>query len=435
MEKKKKILIISYYWYPSGGIGVQRCTKFAKYLKKLGWELTIYTTKNAAYPYLDTSYKNDIPENIKVIKRKILEPFDLFKKLSGRKKNDAMSNPVHVRRKQSQLFDNFAIWVRGNFFIPDARSLWIKPSVKFLTKYLKENPVDLVLSDGPPHTNTEIARQISEKLNIPFLADFQDPWTQVDYYKFLKLTNWADKKHKKLEQKTFQQANKITIASPSWKKDLENIGAKNVDVIFWGYDEDDFSQFQNIELDKKFTISHLGLLGFDRKPDILFKVLQDLKSEITNFKTDLQLNLYGMIDFSVWESIEKYNLKENTFDGGTVERKKAIEITLKTQMLLLPLNKSDNVKGRIPGKLFENLRSYRPILCLSPDDTDVSKIIKETNCGKSFNYDDYENIKKYIVFLYKKFLNKENSSTAKNIISYSVENQVKKLSNYLKEII
>ena len=436
MNQKKKILIITYYWYPSGGIGVQRCTKFTKYLTKLGWDVTVYTAKNATYPYLDTSYKKDIPNNIKVIKRPIIEPFGLFKKLSGRKKDEAMSNPMHVRRKKSQLFDNFAIWIRGNFFIPDARSLWIKPSVKFLTHYLKENPVDVVLSSAPAHTSTEIARRICQKMNIPFLADFRDPWTQVDYYKVLKLTSWADKKHKKLEQKVFQQANKITISSPSSKKDLESIGAKNVSAILLGYDEEDFTPFKNVKLDTKFTIAHLGSFGIDRKPDTFFEVLKELKNELPSLKDTLQLNLYGMIDFSIWESIEKYGLKENIFDGGTIERKKAIEISLKAQILLLPINKSGNIKGRIPGKLFENMRSHRPILCLSTEnDTDVSKIIEETNTGKCFHYDDHENIKKYLTLLYDNFLKKKNKLSVKNIDFYSTENQVKILSRYLQEII
>ncbi|MCD6367231.1 MAG: glycosyl transferase family 1, partial [Bacteroidales bacterium] len=239
----KKVLIISYYWPPAGGISVLRTLKFTKYLRKFGWEPIVYAPQNASYLYLDKNNFDDIPENIEIIRRKILEPFNLFRILTGRNKNDT-SNPVYATSRKSFL-DNFSIWLRGNFFIPDARCLWIKPSVKFLTGYLKENPADAILTDGPPHTNTVIGMRLAQKFNIPFLADFQDPWTQVDYYKMMKIGKRADKKHHRLEQEVFRVAKKITIASPTWAKDLEKIEAKNVDTIYYGYDEEDFKNITN----------------------------------------------------------------------------------------------------------------------------------------------------------------------------------------------
>jgi len=158
--------------------------------------------------------------------------------LTGRK--GAMINPIHVRDKEPGLIEKLLIWIRANYFIPDARALWIRPSVRKLIRYLKKNPVDAIFSDGPPHTNTVIALRIAKKTGIPWIADFQDPWTQVDYYKLFPIGKRADRKHHRLEQETFQTAKKITTVSPSWKDDLESIGAKDVGVIYYGYDEDDF---------------------------------------------------------------------------------------------------------------------------------------------------------------------------------------------------
>ncbi len=432
-KQLKKVLIITYYWPPSGAIGVHRCLKFAKYLRDFGWEPIVYTAKDAQYPYLDDSNFKHIPEGIEILKQKAKDPFNLFKIVSGRRKDTVVSNPVHVREKKHKLIDKIAIWIRGNFFIPDARSLWIKPSVKYLSEYLKTNKIDAIISDGPPHTNTVIAYKLSEKFKIPWIADFQDPWTQVDYYKLFNISKFAHKKHVKLEQKAFAISKKITIASPSWKIDLESIGAKNVDVIFWGYDEDDFRDLKKNQTDK-FVISHAGLLGFDRNPEVFFKVLKDLKSEITGFSDNLQIQLAGSVDYSVKESLIKENLEENTLFLGNIPRDKALKLTVDSDLLLLPLNIAENAMGRIPGKLFEQIRSNNPILCLGPKGSDVEKIITETKTGNSFEYSDYHGIKGFVKQVWLAGKTEFNTVEPEIIKDYSVKKQVKKISEYLNEI-
>ncbi|HON19008.1 MAG TPA: glycosyl transferase family 1 [Salinivirgaceae bacterium] len=432
-NKRKKVLIITYYWPPSGGVGVHRCLKFAKYLRHFDWDPVVYTAENAHYPYFDETNFKHIPEGLTVLKHPIWEPYDLFKLASGRKRSNAMNNPVHVRDKRTWV-DNLAIWIRGNFFIPDARMFWIRPSVKYLSEWLTKHPVDAILSDGPPHTNTVIACKLSKKFNIPWLADFQDPWTQVDYYQLLKLTPWAHRRHVKMEQEVFKTAKKITIASPSWKEDLEAIGAQNVDVIFWGYDEDEFSSTRQ-QLDSRFTITHAGMLGFDRLPDTLFKVLSDLKNQIEGFDKNLLIQLPGMVDISVIESLKKNNLMEQSWLPGTVSRTEAIQLTFNSQVLLLPLNKADNVKGRIPGKLFECLRAYRPILCLGPSDSDVAKIIASTGAGNTIDYDNYEGIRNFILERYQAYLQGTNYIPQSDIEQFSVKNQTGKIAAFLNQIV
>lgn len=433
----KKVLIISYYWPPSGGIAVQRCLKFAKYLPEYGWDPTVYAPENAQYPVFDPSTLEELPEGLKVIKKPIIELFGLYKKLSGKTKSDGVSgNPLQVRSSKYNLIDEFAIWFRGNFFIPDARALWVRPSVKFLTEYLKKNPVDAIFSDGPPHTNTRIACKVSENTGIPWLADFQDPWTQVDYYSLLKLTKWADRRHRQMEQEAFRVAKKMTIASPSWKTDIESIGAKNVNVIYWGYDEYDFRNAppkgsQNDE----FIVSHAGQLGFDRNPDGFLKALAELLGENPVFAGKVKIKLAGSVDYSVKKGIKELGLEHLTSYLGNIKREDAIKLTLNSQLLLLPLNKAPNAKGRIPGKLFEYLRSDVPIICFGPADSDVGNILQETSHGMSFLYEDYLAIKSYLSELFdhwEKGLAPLNSTY--DISKYSVKNQTKKLASYLDEI-
>ena len=429
----KKVLIITYYWPPAGGISVLRCLKFAKYLKRQGWEPIIYKPSNADYFHYDENNFKDIPDEITILEQPINEPFNLFKKLTGRKKNDS-SNPVYARDKKVPFIDDLAIWIRGNFFIPDARFMWIKPSVEYLKKFLINHPVDAILTDGPPHTNTVIACQLSKELNIPWLADFQDPWTQVDYYKMLKIGKRADKKHRKMEQDVFKTAKKITIASPTWANDLEEIGAKNVDVIFWGYDEDDFRDLKN-NLDSKFTIYHGGILGFDRNPEIFFNVLADLKNEIPDFSSDLEIKLAGNVDVDVLKSLKNSNLEENLNNLGFIKRHEALQCAMNARLLLLPVNKADNAKGRIPGKLFELLRTSRPIIGLGIKGGDVENIILKCNAGVYLNYDDYNEIKEYITNQYFQFKKGNMVNTFADVEEYSIENQTKKISRYLDSIV
>lgn len=430
----KKVLIITYYWPPAGGIGVLRCLKLAKYLRSFGWEPIIYTTKDADYPYFDENNEKDIPEGIQVLKQPIMEPFGLFKKLTGRKKGTPLNNIVHVRDKQT-IIDKLGIWVRGNFFIPDARCLWIKPSVKYLKEYLKENPVDAILTDGPPHTNTAIGLHVAKETGIPWLADFQDPWTQVDYYKLFKVSSWAHKKHSKLEQEVFKTANKITIASPTWGKELEEIGAKDVSVWYYGYDEDDFSSLLPKQ-DEKFSICHAGLLGFDRNPENLLIALAELCEEVDGFKDKLSLKMIGQLDFEVLNKIETLGLNNNLNSLGTVSRARVLEEISNAWVLLLPINKADNAKGRIPGKLYEYLRVQRPILCLGPNNGDVAKIIGETESGKNFEYDDKQGIKNWVREQFVLFSNGRfgNGKGHDVIVKYSNKKQSEKIARYLDEI-
>jgi len=191
----KKALIITYYWPPSGGAGVQRWLKFVKYLREFGWEPIVYTPENPEFPEIDESLYSDIPENLTVIKTPIREPYTAYKKFIGRTKKEKINAGFLSEKKRNPFLENISVWIRGNFFIPDARLLWIKPSVKFLLKYLTGNPVDIIISTGPPHSMHIIAMKLNESLKLPWVADFRDPWTNIDFYKDLKLTSWADSRH------------------------------------------------------------------------------------------------------------------------------------------------------------------------------------------------------------------------------------------------
>jgi len=431
---KKKVLIITYYWPPSGGIGVLRCLKIAKYLRKYGWEPIIYTAKDAHYPTIDPTNEKDIPKDCTVLKQKIWEPYHIYKFITGKKKDANVNGVLMSMDEKAGLAHKFSVWVRSNFFIPDARAAWIKPSFKFLSAYLEENKIDAMFTCGPPHTNTRIATLLKEKFDIPYLSDFQDPWTQVDYFKQLRLTGWGLKKHQRLEQEAFQAADAMTIVSEFWKKDLASIGGKNISVLYWGYDPDDFKNISP-KIDDKFTLSHLGIMGHDRNPKVLFQVIKELNAEIEGFKEDFQLKLVGQIDFTVKEEFEKAGIASNVNFVGSVTRGEALQLTCSSNVLLLLLNQQENAQGRVPGKFFEYLASKRPIMVLGPTDGDVAQITEKTKRGSTLNYDDGAGMKSMLTDLYHQFKSgKLKQSLQEEIEEYSHPVLTQKVAGLLDKI-
>ena len=432
---RKRVLIISYYWPPSGGIAVLRCLKIAKYLRQYGWEPVIFTASDAHYPTIDRSNDRDLPADLEVIRQPILEPYAWYKRFMGKPADENVNNVFYTDKADGGWKHRLAVWVRSNFFIPDARALWIGGSVRRLTKYLAEHPVDAILSDGPPHSNTRIATLVSRHTGIPWLADFQDPWTQVDYYQMLNLTGWGRRRHERLEQEAFAQARLTTIVSPSWKHDLETIGAHNVRVLYWGYDPDDFAGLRR-QPHPKFTLTHLGIMGHDRNPEVLFAALRSLSDTVEGFAEDFELRLYGQIDHRVLNSIERYGLAGQVVFAGSVSREEALQQTLDSRVLLLLLNQQANARGRIPGKLFEYLAVGRPVINFGPEDSDVAGILKRAGRGTTFPYDTAPaHPAQYLLQLYREYRQgTERKSDEQEIIAYSHPVLVKKLAGWLDEI-
>lgn len=429
----KKVLIISYYWPPSGGIAVHRCLKFAKYLREFGWEPIICTADNPEYPVLDEGNFKDVPLDATIIKTKIWEPYNLFKLITGKKRKERIHN-VFIEEEKSGFTHKLGIWIRGNIFIPDARRFWIRPSIKFLSEYLKGNPVDVMFTNGPPQTTHMIAYGVKKKLGIPWHADFQDPWTQVDYFPQLMLNPISLKIHKAMEQRVFRWADKVTICSDAWKRDLESIGAKDVGVIVWGYDEDDFKNIK-VDLSQKFTLSHYGSLGPDRNAKTLWKACSIIAKENEQFANDLEIELAGFIGHAILNEIESLGLKKNLVLFEHLSRKETLLRMHRSQILLLILNDMPNVNGRLPGKLFEYLASRRPILVIGPEESDASKIVYSVNAGSTCHFSDLEKTIITIKILYDKFKKGQLLPNETDISRYSNRNLTRQLAGYLDQVV
>lgn len=431
----KKILIITYYWPPSGGAGVQRWLKFAKYLRNFGWEPVIYTPLNPEFPAIDNTLAKDIPADVEVIRTPIWEPYEFYKKFTGKKSTTKINSGFLNDKKSPGLVEQLSVWIRGNLFIPDARKFWIKPSVRFLTKYLKENHVDAIVSTGPPHSMHLIALAIKTRLNIPWLADFRDPWTDIDYYKELNISAFADRKHKKLELKTIKACSAMVVVSGDMKENYEKMGANNVNIITNGFDPDDMAVDQVVR-DKKFSISHIGTLPPSLNLKGLWQVLSELSESLPNFRNDLEIKLVGKVDHSVIDDLKSYNLSDQLNRIEYVTHDKAAFLMRQSAILLLAINKdSPNAKGILTGKFFEYLASGRPIMAIGPTDGELAQILKESEAGVIATYDDLAQIKKIITSLYEKYLHNDLSNNPKGIEKYTRKNLTSELVTILNKMI
>jgi glycosyltransferase involved in cell wall biosynthesis len=392
----KKVLIISYYWPPSGGAGVQRWLKFAKYLPEFGWEPHIYTPENPEAPAQDESLLNDIPKEVVVIKQPIFEPYGFYKKFTGNKKSVNAGFLSENKDSRKKFTEQLSIWVRGNLFIPDARKFWIKPSIKFLIEYIQKEGIEVVVSSGPPHSMHLIAMGLKKKLKIKWIADFRDPWTNIDFYKDLMLTKAADRKHHRLEKEVLQTADEVITIGNTMAEEFEDIRKAKVQVITNGYDSDDF-EFVKKEATDDFVIVHVGSINPDRNHAIFWEGLKELCENNSEFAEKLRIRFIGKLDYSVLESVEKYGLKSLFESINYVPHEQVKGYLFDADMLYLPLNNTPNAKGILSGKFFEYLATAKPILGIGHPQGDAAKIMRETKAGLMIDFSEKDMLKQFVV--------------------------------------
>jgi hypothetical protein len=425
--KQKKVLIITYYFPPAGGPGVQRWLKFIKYLPDFNVQPIVYVPENPMYPIVDKALESEISSKAIVLKNKIIEPYQLAAFFSKKKTKNISSGIIPNAKKQS-LLEKILLWIRGNIFIPDARFLWVKPSIKYLEKYIVDNQIDTIITSGPPHSLHLIGLALKQKLSLKWIADFRDPWTTIGYHKSLKLSKYAAKKHLFLEKKVLQTADNIIVTSKTTKTEFENITQKPIEVITNGFDEENVA---TPELDIRFSLAHIGSLLSERNPIILWQTLQELIFDIPDFKKHLEIKLIGAVSQEVLDTISKYKLDFFLKNIGYIPHQEAIAQQRKSQVLLLIEINSPETKCIIPGKLFEYMVSKRPILAIGPKNADFAEIISQTNTGFFFDYSEKEKLKATIIDFYNQFLNQKLTVNTLDLSQYSRKSLTEKLAKII----
>lgn len=423
----KKVLIITYYWPPAGGPGVQRWLKFVKYLPEFNIKPIVYCPKNPAYPTFDYSLYRDLSDELTVLKHPINEPMKVLNKFFRDKINNYSKGIIPKVNKQS-LLDRLLIFIRGNFFVPDSRIFWVRPSVKYLSNYISNNQIETIITTGPPHSTHLIGMELKSKFKLKWFSDFRDPWTAIGYHDNLKLNSIIKKKHFKLEKVVLSKSDHIIVTSNRTKILFSDYTTSPITVITNGFD----TEIENkVTLDENFTLTHVGFLSNDRNPQILWNVLSDLVNELKGFKEKFKLVLVGDTSPEILDSINLAGLNSYLKLIGTVSHLEAIKYQNQSQLLLLLEANTIAASYIIPGKLFEYLSANRPIVAIGPEFSDIQPIISQTSTGEYFNYQEYEKLKSHILFLFSLYNEKSLKITANNIENYSRYNCTKQLSEIL----
>ena len=386
----KKILIVTYYWPPLGGGGVQRWLKFAKYLPEYGWNPIIFTPENPNFSIKDPTLASDVPDGVEVIRYPIWEPYAVFDAFTGKK---SRLQGILTTEKNSGLFQKTALWIRGNIFIPDPKIAWIRPSVRFLTQYLKTNKIDCLVTTGPPHSMHLIGLKLKKQTGVKWIADFRDPWSRWDMLTHFNLTKLAKNAHNRLEKKVVEHTDLVLTVSPSWASDIRNDHNCEVDVITNGFDKQDFTTTYSGN-HNEFIINHSGLINDFRNPVGLWDAVTELCNENDAFKNSFKFRFSGMVSRAVLNYLHNSVLFRNKFEFlGYLPHDTIIEHYSRCAVNLLLLNESPSAKGHIPAKLFEYLASRKYILGLGPVDSDAAKIIDSAGAGKMCSSNDKKSIK------------------------------------------
>lgn len=420
MKNAKNVLLITYYWPPSGGAGVHRWLRFSRYFGENNCNLTVYCPKDAAWPSIDEDLNNEVASDINVIRRKIFEP---HKYLNRGKK----AGVGFTQAKKQSVFQKLMVWTRGNLFIPDSRVFWIKPSIRFLTNYLQNHPeITTIISTGPPHSTHLIALKLKSKMNVKWIADFRDPWTQIDFYADLLPGKRADEKHKRLEKTVLNRADEVITVSQACADGLSQIAKREIHVITNGYNFPEFDKNQ-IQLDQKFTISHFGSMPFTRNPLVLWKTLQKLIQTNAELASHLSIELIGTVDYQVIESIKNHQLESYLHITEPVTHQESIQMQRSSQLLLLVANNAGNVKGILTGKFFEYLGAKRPIIAIGAKNSDLQRIVHKTECGFFADYEDQADLECYLQQCFNEYQLGKLSHEAINIEEFNSSNLAKKV--------
>ena len=432
----KKVLIITYYWPPSGGVGVQRWLKHTKYLPENGWEPVILTPQNPAFDLLDPSLEKDLLPETEVLKLPIWEPYKLAEKFSGKKGQANLNRGMAMEGKQKSFFSHMAVWMRGNLLIPDPRIFWVKPAADFALQIIESNNIEAVITTGPPHSIHLIGRKLKRKTGIPWIADFRDAWTKWEILHRMKLSPLAMKLHERLERSVLKEADVVLAATPGVQKDLDRLGAVKSKAVLNGVDETDLPpDYPGDSVPDKFRIVYVGLMNEKRNPEALWQALEELTTEDPEFAGLLEVSLTGSISVAVQESLEGFKkLKEKVITGANVNHKEVFKLYQKAAVLLLIVENDPQSGVVIPAKLYEYLTAQRPVLYIGDPSNGAGEIIARGNAGESFTHGQKEEVKEYLNSLFKDFKN----GKVKREINYSAylrRNQTKIVAETLNEVV
>lgn len=430
----QKLLLISYYWPPAGGAGVQRWLKFVKYLSTMGFELHVFTVSNPEVPALDHSLLQEVPVSVKLIEQKIWEPFEAYRRFTGKKDNTSNAFLSEESRGKRSMAEHMALWVRANMFLPDAKCFWIRPAVRFLKHYLQAEGINTIVSTGPPHSVHLIAYKLKKILDIHWLADFRDPWTQIDYMHQLPMLSVVKMWHQKWEKRVVSAADRVVVVSPGMQKYFSAL-AQGVELklslITNGYDS---ALAKGVALDEAFTIVHAGSINADRTHTAFFKAVQLALQQKANLKNHLRLVWIGKLCYEARQLLEQYNLMPYVDMVGYVPYAQLASRLASARVLYLPLNNTPDATAILTGKFFEYLSAQRPIIAQAPTRGDLATLIAQTQSGYVFEFSEVEALKEQLLLRYAAYTKGNDIWQNKGVEAYSRKHLSVEMAQLLKAL-
>ena len=427
----KRVLVIAYYWPPSGGSGVQRWVKFCKYLPENDWEPVVFAPSNAAYPSIDKGMGADLPENLEVIRRPIMEPYAIYKKFMGK---GAGREVTEISSGKKTWKQKLSLWIRANLFVPDPRVAWVRPSVKYLKKYLKKHPVDAIITTGPPHSVHLIGQKLHKDTGIPWIPDFRDPWSRMYYLKYLPMTDATWRKIRIMEQQVLDSSSTVLACTPLVQEEFQVQTRTPVACVTNGFDEEDFTG-PAPQGDGSFNITHTGLFAADGNPFTLWKVLGEMAAEDPWFKESLRLRLVGKVDREVLDAIADAGLSANVVALGYCDHLTAVREQRSATLLVLPLRNDPEYRPILPGKLFEYLAARRPVLGIGQKDGAMARVLASAQAGVTAEWEDADAMRAFVGTAWKQFCEGSVPATAGDISPYTRRATAHALAEILDNVI
>ena len=398
----KRVLIITYYWPPMGGSGVQRWLKFAKYLPEFGWEPIIYTPENPSFQLQDSSLLSDIRSEQLVWKYPIWEPHRLFYWARGEKTLAQVNQGDILDKKKQSFFEKMGLWVRGNLFLPDPRRFWVSPSVKYLLARLETEKIDVIVTTGPPHSLHFIGQRLRRKTGIPWLADFRDPWTRWVFLRNFRVSAGAMRIHQRQERAILQSADAVVTVSNALREDFEEIGGRPVQKITNGYDEEDFPASPSDA--SSFLISYIGTVDYLRDPRVFLRAVRELCQEHPDFREDVRIRFVGYLSGVILKDIQHNSaLSDKLTISQYVPHQEILTMLRESYIQLLLLSSGAETRGILTGKFFEYLASGKRILALGRVGDEVDTILHTTQAGVLHDPGDLSGIKASLLRYYRAY--------------------------------
>ena len=390
---ERRVLVLTYYFPPSGGPGVQRVLKFVKYLPAFGWGPSVLTVQDGAYPERDPSLGDDVPSEVPVHRTASWDPYQLYARFTGQSDDDGVVQGS-VEGQKATWKERLARWVRANVFLPDGRVGWVPFATWNGRRLLAHGAYDAILTTGPPHS-THLAGALLQRLTgTPWVADFRDPWTDINYYHELPHTGLARRLDAALERLVLRQAQAVTTVSPTWRDLLQGKRGRGdeagVTVVQNGFDEEDVSPGVAGPSTDAFEVTHVGSLYASRNPEVLWTALYRLRERGDVPK--LRLRLVGSVDPNVKAALQSRDLLDITTMVPYVPHATAVDYMRQAGLLLLSIEDFPAADGMITGKIYEYLASGRPVLGIGPPEGDAAALLESTDGGTLFGRQDVQGI-------------------------------------------